>query len=145
MIPLVWVDDPLGIGLVQSRKNRLFDQVRVKRRYAIDPMRHDEGKFAHSDFAIADYADITAGFSNMGFLNGFDYLEMTWQDMRKHPFRPTLQCLGQQRMVGERETGSCRRDRRFHFHSMMIYQQTHEFRAGNGRMGVIEMNCHTVG
>ena len=73
-----------------------------------------------------------------------DDFQVPRQELGKHGQRPRLQCLGQQRVVGIGH----RRDRDppggVPIQAAVVDQQAHQLSDGDGRVGVVELDCDPV-
>ena len=81
----------------------------------------------------------------MAVLNGADNVEMARQDAPEQPLGPGFQRLGQKRVIGIGQRRAGQINRRINLQPMHIHQQPYQFRPGNGRMRVIELDGHVIG
>ena len=121
-------------------------QLCVERRDAVDPVCHDKGELAHPDLAAPDRRD---GAARIGLcvspVDLFDKLHMAWQEPPHKIFGPALECLRQERVVGVVENTLRRLNCVLERKSLLIKEESHQFRTGNGGMGVVELDRHFRG
>ena len=139
------VHDPVRMQLVQFGEQVGLDQIGMQRRNTVDLMRHDKGQLAHPHLVMLDDADVMRSrgvFRPVPIVDPLDDLHVARQDIAKGKGRPPLQRLGQQSVVGIAQTGPRRLDGGGKLHPVIVGQQTHQFRPGNRRMGVVHLDRH---
>ncbi len=95
------VDDPLGVEPVQLGEHRLFHQLGVQGRDPVHPVCHDEGQVPHLDLPVlADGHPPGRVTLGMQLVDPRDDLHVPRQQASHQPFRPPLQRLRHQRVVG---------------------------------------------
>ena len=78
-------------------------------------------------------------------IDGIDDLQVPRQQALEQFHRPAFQRLGQQRVVGVGNHLLRGGPGLFPMQAMDIDQQAHQFRHGDGRMGVVDLHRHLVG
>ena len=152
------IDDPAGKHAVQVTKHRHPHQVGMQRRDAVDPVRAEERQVAHAHAPALVLIDdrhrrqqpvIVGKFAPHGAemqrVDQVDDLHVA----RQQPFhqwnRPDLQRLGQQRVVGVTERGPDDLPGFLPRHLVHIQQNAHQFRDGDRRMRVIQLDRRLLG
>ena len=140
------VDDALGVKLVQVLEDGPLHQLRVQRRHAVDPVRHDEGQFAHLDAAVVADRHLAARIhAGMVLVDTGDQRHVARQQVGHQAFRPALQRLGQKGVVGVGQATARNVDGGVEIDAALVEQQAHQFRASKRRVGVVQLDCHLLG
>jgi hypothetical protein len=139
------VHDPLGVQAVQFGEDRLLHQVGVQRRDAVHPVRHDEGRSPMLTCAVADGGGAPVGMgAGVGLVDPVDDLHVARQEVAHQPLRPLLERLGQKRVVGVAEAAPGDLHRLVEGNAALVVEKAHEFRPGDGRMRVVELDRHLL-
>ena len=138
---------------MQVAENGAPHKVGVQRRDAIHPARAHEGKVAHLHALAVVFLDqrdrsqevgvgaaLRASRVEMACVDFANDLHMPRQQAFEQRDGPCLERLGQQRVVGVIEDRRRDRPREAPRHAVQVDQQAHEFRHGNRRMRVVELD-----
>ncbi len=139
--------------LVVVMQSSFFQQLRMQFRNAIDRFAANNCKMRHlhaaltvlSDDAHTAHPRVVVGKASAHIIqkpaiNLKDDLEMPRQQTREHVQWPTLQCLGQKRVVGVSKGGLRHPPRILPSHLVLIHQQTHQLRNANRRMRIVQLH-----
>ena len=140
-------------SLVVVMQSSLFQQLRMQFRNAIDRLAANNGKMRHlhaaftvlSDDAHTPHPRVVVGKAVAHIIQKpaidlKDDLKMSRQQIREHVQWPTLQRLGQKRVVGVTKSGLRHPPRILPSHRMLVHQQTHQLRNANRRMRIVQLH-----
>jgi hypothetical protein len=133
---------------VEVRKQVAGHELAVQRGDAIDPMRHDERKFAHVHLVVTHDPHALGPrrvLPAVPVVDALDDLHVTRQRVAHQVGRPPLQGLRHQRVVGISQRAHGHVDRLVEMELMLVDQQAHEFGTGDCRMRVVQLDRRLVG
>ena len=118
--------------------------------HPVDAVRTDGGQVCHSHgpgtgfvnqrhtaYALPVMGEARAYFLKEPMVDGIDYLQMSRQEAGEKGYRPSLQRLGQEGMVGVGESILRNLPRGIPVHQVFVNEQSHHFGDSNGRVGVV--------
>ena len=152
------VDDPIGIEAVQIVEHRLFHEIGVKLRHAVDLVRAEEGEVphAHAPPGIFVYerdvgqkvlivATLFAQCVQVQGIDQIDDLHVAREQALHQRHRPGFKRLGQQRVVRIGERGLGDGPGLLPADAVNIDEQPHQLGDRDRRVRIVELDRHLVG
>ena len=151
------VDDTPGKQPVEVAEDRLAHELRVQRRDAVHAMAADDGQMGHAHALLAGVVDdrhppqqvdvtgfLMAYLFQEAMIDLVDDLQVPRQHRREQRHRPGLERLGQQRVVGVRESANGDVPRLFPRKVVQVHEHAHQLGDGERRMGVVQLDRHLL-
>ena len=141
------------LQLVEIAQHGLLEELRVQRGHAVDGMAADAGQMRHAHILLAALVDerqprqtlVVPGKAHPHLVQKapvdlVDDLQVPRQHVSEERQRPFFQGLRQQGVVGVGEGAPCDLPGLLPVHEMLVHQQPHQFRHGDGGVGVVELH-----
>ena len=127
---------------VQVLEHGPLHQLGVQRGDAVHAARADEGQVSHAYLAAFDHPDAVGPPHRGGVMrvDALHQLHVPGQDAAHEVHRPAFQRFGQQGVVGVVETGAGDLEGVVERLSVVVDQEADQFREGDGRVGVVELD-----
>jgi len=146
------VVEPLGIEIVKVAQHAVLEELGVQHRHAVDGVAADGGEVRHPHRLLAVLVDQRHARRTVAVVRVTDAhlveeaavdlendFEVTRQHRREQRHRPSLERLGQQRVVGIAEGVGRDVPRGIPVEQILVDEQSHQLRDRQSGMSVVEL------